>query len=208
MLGAQDHRFSLPPLTVKYPPLSKVYKVFSSFSFLNQPPHGVELAGYLTRIRNQSLIPRTDRTTPRSYKMRSTVLLIVTGIVASALAAPLDIVAVNSTAHDFTTRDVETCGKITYYNPSVGTGSCGWDTPDSDYSVALHDVPWGSAECGEIISIRHEGTGNIVTAPVRDSCPVCVRTTGQDRPVADVSPSLFNALGGGDGTFQGCWWYV
>lgn len=95
------------------------------------------------------------------------------------------------------------CGKMTLYN--TGLGSCGTVNNDGEFVVALADVHQSAAMCGHQVMLTHMITGQSLTATVVDTCPVCVSVSGEGNVVADLSPALFSALGGGDGVFQGCW---
>ncbi|KAF2093994.1 hypothetical protein NA57DRAFT_80997 [Rhizodiscina lignyota] len=102
-------------------------------------------------------------------------------------------------------RDAPVCGKMTYYN--TGLGSCGITNNDGENLVALADIHQ-SEKCGKNIRITHSDTGTSIDAPVQDTCPVCTYASGEENVVADLSPALFNALGGGDGHFQGCFYFL
>lgn len=88
-------------------------------------------------------------------------------------------------------------GSLTYYNPSVGYGACGWWNSDSDYVVALNkdqfdpNTPGGNPNhntlCGS--RLRVQSNGRSVDVTIVDRCPSC--NWGD----LDLSPAAFQALG-------------
>jgi expansin (peptidoglycan-binding protein) len=67
---------------------------------------------------------------------------------------------------------------MTYYDPSVGIGSCGWVDGKYNMVVAINhgDManganPNANPHCGQFIHIY--GVNGIVKAKVVDTCPVC-----------------------------------
>jgi hypothetical protein len=82
-------------------------------------------------------------------------------------------------------------GKMTYYNPSVGTGACGWNNADSELVVAISGNLWTASNpnndplCGQQIGITYGS--KTVYAEVVDKCP----STECDSTHIDVSPAVF-----------------
>lgn len=97
-------------------------------------------------------------------------------------------------------------GDITYYDVSVGTGSCGWQGSNSDNLVAIaSDVmqngpnPNDNPKCGQTINIYYNG--NTHTGTVYDTCPTC------DGGSIDLTQELFNQVApDGDGRVHGVSW--
>ncbi|RKP39088.1 RlpA-like double-psi beta-barrel-protein domain-containing protein-containing protein, partial [Dimargaris cristalligena] len=88
-------------------------------------------------------------------------------------------------------------GDGTYYSPSVGTGSCGWDNSDSEKVVALNAPQFGnpanpnaSPYCGKKVKIT--GPNGSTEAKIVDKCPVC--KSGD----LDMSPAAFDEVGDQD----------
>ncbi|KAJ3107035.1 hypothetical protein HDU97_005004 [Phlyctochytrium planicorne] len=81
-------------------------------------------------------------------------------------------------------------GRVTYYNPSVGLGSCGYQNQDSELVVAINIVQFNKGMCLNKICMTFNGVS--VEASVVDMCPGC--------PFAgvDVSPGVFNRLANPD----------
>jgi hypothetical protein len=97
-------------------------------------------------------------------------------------------------------------GDITYYDVSVGTGSCGTTASNSDLVVALSHLdmnnganPNNNPLCGTMINIYYNG--GVHSARVFDTCPVCAAGS------LDLTEALFNAVApGGDGRVHGVSW--
>ncbi|KAF7728403.1 hypothetical protein EC973_006211 [Apophysomyces ossiformis] len=84
-------------------------------------------------------------------------------------------------------------GDGTFYNPSVGKGSCGWLNSDSQMVAALNAPQMGNgpnpnnnSKCGR--SIRVTGPKGSVTVKIVDTCPPC--HSGD----VDLSPAAFNKI--------------
>ena len=88
--------------------------------------------------------------------------------------------------------------------PDTGFGSCGWNSKDSEYVVAVNSAQFnGGSHCGKHIGIYNKKTGNMADATIVDECPTC------ERGSIDLSRSLFGYLNNGDmdaGTFPVIWW--
>ncbi|KAK0101794.1 hypothetical protein ONS95_006944 [Cadophora gregata] len=81
-------------------------------------------------------------------------------------------------------------GVATYYTQQGVAGSCGVYHSDTDHIVALGPA-WGhNNNCGRTVTIRHKGTGRVLTAVVADTCPSCPQTK------LDVSTSVYEYLNG------------
>jgi hypothetical protein len=100
-----------------------------------------------------------------------------------------------------------TSGRMTYYDPSVGFGSCGKVYQTTDHIVAMSTSLWTAANpnndpmCNKSIKITHGGKS--VIAKVTDKCYSCGASA------IDVSPSVFEAFGTlGTGVIQVDWTYV
>lgn len=100
-------------------------------------------------------------------------------------------------------------GKMTYYNPSVGTGACGWNNADTDYVLAISGDLWTASNpnndplCGQQVAITYGGT--TVYAEVVDKCP----STECDSTHIDVSPAVFTEFAAESvGTLQVTWDWV
>ncbi|KAM7203188.1 RlpA-like double-psi beta-barrel-containing domain containing protein [Naviculisporaceae sp. PSN 640] len=101
-------------------------------------------------------------------------------------------------------------GDLTYYNPSVGYGACGWLNGDHEHVVALNKVqfdpytpngnPNRNTLCGRKLRVRSNGREVVVA--IVDRCPSC------NYGDLDLSPSAFQALGynpAQSGRFRGDW---
>ncbi|KAF8606844.1 hypothetical protein BDV93DRAFT_520466 [Ceratobasidium sp. AG-I] len=77
-------------------------------------------------------------------------------------------------------------GKATWYNPSVGTGACGWKNKDSEKVVALGPSKY-KGKCGKYVTVKSGKKS--VRAKVVDLCPSCGGSA------LDMSPAAFKALG-------------
>lgn len=95
-------------------------------------------------------------------------------------------------------------GDITYYDPGVGFGACGWRNSKDEPVVAL---PFGfmgaqsngNSLCGKMISIEHDG--KVSTAKVVDKCMGC---TGFS---IDLSNAVFSQLSSlSVGRTSARWW--
>lgn len=101
--------------------------------------------------------------------------------------------------HQRARRDTSSCGSSTYYNPSVGTGACGWENADSEFVVAL-PYDYFNNSCGQSITIT--AAGRSVTAKIVDLCPSC------EEGHVDMSPALFEQFAGlPQGRVDTCWSY-
>ncbi|CAB4378124.1 unnamed protein product [Rhizophagus irregularis] len=99
-------------------------------------------------------------------------------------------------------------GDGTFYNPSVGTGSCGWQNDDNEFVAALNAPQYGkfsdpadSPICGKCIKIT--GPKGSVKVKLVDKCPVCKRGD------IDMSPAAFKKIAELDEgrvpiTWEGC----
>ncbi|GET03724.1 riboflavin aldehydeforming enzyme, putative [Rhizophagus clarus] len=84
-------------------------------------------------------------------------------------------------------------GDGTFYNPSVGIGSCGWQNDDSEFVAALNAPQYGefsdpadSPICGKCIKIT--GPNGSVKVKLVDKCPKCKRGD------IDMSPAAFKKI--------------
>lgn len=99
-------------------------------------------------------------------------------------------------------------GDMTYYSPSVGTGSCGWVAGDNEDVVALSNEilqnganPNANPKCGSMIGIWNPQTKKHYTAKIVDRCAGCKKFD------IDVSPALFKKVApNGDGRVKGINW--
>ncbi|KAI8335823.1 RlpA-like double-psi beta-barrel-protein domain-containing protein-containing protein, partial [Chlamydoabsidia padenii] len=76
-------------------------------------------------------------------------------------------------------------GTATYYN--VGMGSCGEESSDDEFVVALSPAIMNHDLCGETIQV--ETDDGSVSARVVDTCPAC------DADSIDLSPAAFDEIG-------------
>lgn len=98
-------------------------------------------------------------------------------------------------------------GDMTYYDPSVGMGSCGFNNGKDEHVVAINhgDManganPNANPHCGKYINIYDE-SGNTVQAKVVDTCPVC------ESGAIDVTESVFKLVRpNGDGRVHDVKW--
>ncbi|CAE6448359.1 hypothetical protein ACGC1H_005527 [Rhizoctonia solani] len=90
-------------------------------------------------------------------------------------------------------------GKGTWYNPSVGTGACGWRNKDSEFVVALGPSKFKKVKkCGQSITVKSGGKS--VQVKVVDLCPSCGGGS------LDLSPAAFKKLAPlGKGVIQVTW---
>jgi len=99
-------------------------------------------------------------------------------------------------------------GDITYYDVSVGLGSCGWQGSNSQNLVALaSDVmqngpnPNNNPLCGQTISIYYQG--NVHQATIYDTCPTCAGGS------IDLTEQLFLQVApDGNGRVSGVSWSI
>lgn len=97
-------------------------------------------------------------------------------------------------------------GDMTYYDASVGVGSCGTNATNSDHVVALSYVdmqngpnPNANPLCGREINIQYGGLTR--HARIWDTCPTC------DSGGLDLPKPLFDAIApNGDGRVHGVTW--
>ncbi|KAG8745858.1 hypothetical protein FRC10_006885 [Ceratobasidium sp. 414] len=88
-------------------------------------------------------------------------------------------------------------GQATYYNPSVGTGACGWRNKDSEMVVALSKSHY-KGSCGKYVTVTFGGKS--VKCKVVDLCPGCGANA------LDMSPAAFKKLAPlSKGVFQASW---
>ena len=109
-------------------------------------------------------------------------------------------------------------GDMTHYDLTAA-GSCGYKDwasqsiwTNTDFAVALPKQIMGSAGnngveatnplCNRQIHITHPTSGKSQVATVVDTCGGCLADFD-----VDMSPALFEALGGGDGRVHGMTWY-
>ncbi|KAE9972547.1 hypothetical protein EG328_004914 [Venturia inaequalis] len=128
---------------------------------------------------------------------------ILAGFAAIGIAAPVD------TAGDIQARaaNAQFAGDMTYYDPSVGTGSCGYNNGKDELVVAINhgDMANGAnpntnPHCGNYINIYDEA-GKSVQAKIVDTCPVC------DPGAIDVSETVFKLVRpNGDGRVHNVQW--
>ncbi|KAI6248080.1 hypothetical protein HI914_03453 [Erysiphe necator] len=95
-------------------------------------------------------------------------------------------------------------GDITYYDPGVGSGACGWKNTKDEPVVALPHAFMGEKSngnpyCGKTITIVHNGKTS--TARVVDKCMGC---TGFSIDLSDSVFSQFEALSVGRTSAK--WW--
>lgn len=99
-------------------------------------------------------------------------------------------------------------GDMTYYSPSVGLGSCGYQSGDNDDVVALsHEMmgrsanPNANPRCGTKIGIWNPYTKKHHQATIVDTCGACKKFD------IDVSEGLFKRIApNGDGRVKGMNW--
>ncbi|KAL7411013.1 RlpA-like double-psi beta-barrel-protein domain-containing protein-containing protein [Mrakia frigida] len=97
--------------------------------------------------------------------------------------------------------------RFTYYDTSVGLGSCGVLHQNSEYTVALNSADmasygssYPSPACGKSIWVTYGG--KTVSATIQDTCPSC--GSGE----LDLSAGLFSALADHSlGVIYGSWGY-
>ncbi|KAL7749425.1 hypothetical protein RI367_005296 [Sorochytrium milnesiophthora] len=84
-------------------------------------------------------------------------------------------------------------GDGTWYNPSVGTGACGWFNADTELVAAMNAPQYGSygnpndsAVCGKCAHVC--GPNGCVTVKIVDRCPPCIQGS------LDLSPAAFASI--------------
>ncbi|CAE7109535.1 unnamed protein product [Rhizoctonia solani] len=116
-------------------------------------------------------------------------------LVALIFAAPTPVALpeteLQALADDLEARNViearANSGKGTWYNPSVGTGACGWRNKDSELVVALGPSKYNKVKkCGQSITVKSGGKS--VKVKVVDLCPSCGGGS------LDLSPAAFKKL--------------
>ncbi|CAE7063762.1 unnamed protein product [Rhizoctonia solani] len=120
-----------------------------------------------------------------------TVLIAGLGFLGSAAAAPVQ----NTTTHELVARgpyDTHN-GWASWYNPSAGTGACGWQNQDYEWVAAVGTQlfqeltpdgnPNHSAACGKTATATYNG--KTITLGIVDRCPGC----GYDD--IDLAPAAF-----------------
>lgn len=100
-------------------------------------------------------------------------------------------------------------GDITWFDTSVGPGSCGWQNSNSDWVVALPvdmmdaqgvSNPNDNPLCGKTITINYNG--QTAQATVVDTCEGCVGES------IDLTEGFFTYFGSdGTGRISGVEWY-
>ncbi|KAG8713915.1 hypothetical protein FRC09_018188 [Ceratobasidium sp. 395] len=127
------------------------------------------------------------------------------GLTVSVAAAPVE------TTSDLAARapyDVHN-GWATWYNPSAGTGSCGWQNQDYEWVAAVGTTlfqemmvdgnPNHSQACGKTANVSWGG--KTIKVGIVDRCGACGYND------IDLSPSAFQQFSGlGTGKLQGVSW--
>ncbi|KAF8754934.1 Non-catalytic module family expn protein [Rhizoctonia solani] len=134
------------------------------------------------------------RTTATMYSRTLTMLTLFSLAIitlASPVPAPLAEAKVQTPAEDLEVRGTiearANSGKGTWYNPSVGTGACGWNNKDSELVVALGPSKYNKAKkCGQSITVKSGSKS--VKVKVVDLCPSCGGGS------LDLSPAAFKKL--------------
>jgi hypothetical protein len=117
----------------------------------------------------------------------------------SPIATPTTVTNSGGSAGDHT-------GDMTYYDVSVGLGSCGKPGSNDQPLVALAEFDMGSYAdpnsnplCGRAINIYYNGVTHKAT--IHDTCPACASGS------IDVTNTLFKSIApSGDGRVQGVSW--
>ncbi|KAG8740561.1 hypothetical protein FRC12_015953 [Ceratobasidium sp. 428] len=123
-------------------------------------------------------------------------------------AAPVEAAASSNLAVRAAPYDVHK-GWATYYNPSVGTGACGWNNRDDEWVAAIGTAtyqammvdgnPNHSQACGKTANFTWNG--KTIKVGIVDRCYAC----GPDD--IDLSPSAFQQFAAlGVGKLQGSSW--
>lgn len=123
---------------------------------------------------------------------------------ATTSAAPA--AATSAASYGSSSGQGQYSGDATYYDVSVGLGSCGWQGSNSQDLVAIaSDVmdnganPNDNPKCGKTITIYYNG--NTHTATVYDTCPTCAGGS------IDLTQELFQKVApDGDGRVHGVSW--
>lgn len=124
--------------------------------------------------------------------------------VQSTTAVPVPTTTSSSTTYSSGTGDHT--GDMTYYDVTVGLGSCGISGLNNQALVALATAdmangvnPNANPKCGKTINIYYNGV--MKTATVFDTCPGCAAGS------IDVTDTLFAAVApSGDGRVHGVSW--
>ncbi|KAF8685441.1 Non-catalytic module family expn protein [Rhizoctonia solani] len=126
---------------------------------------------------------------------RTLTILTLFSLVIITLASPVPVrlaeAKVQTPAGDLEVRGTiearANSGKGTWYNPSVGTGACGWNNKDSELVVALGPSKYNKAKkCGQSITVKSGSKS--VKVKVVDLCPSCGGGS------LDLSPAAFKKL--------------
>ncbi|KAG0172109.1 hypothetical protein DFQ28_011502 [Apophysomyces sp. BC1034] len=111
----------------------------------------------------------------------------------TALIAFASVFAIAANAAPVSLEQRGFSGDGTFYNPSAGTGSCGWENSDSELVAALNAPqmanganPNKNPKCGD--RIRVKGPKGSVTVKIVDTCPPCQSGS------VDLSPAAFNKI--------------
>ncbi|CAE6458388.1 unnamed protein product [Rhizoctonia solani] len=112
-------------------------------------------------------------------------------LLALAVPTPVALPETEIQVEDLGARDViearANSGRGTWYNPSVGTGACGWRNKDSELVVALGPSKYNKVKkCGQSITVKSGGKS--VKVKVVDLCPSCGGGS------LDLSPAAFKKL--------------
>lgn len=92
-------------------------------------------------------------------------------------------------------------GRFTYYNPSVGLGSCGNQNDDNSFTVAMNQAQYKSSMCGQTITITVSGKSTQAT--IQDMCPGCPEGG------LDLAEGLFKFFANTDvGVLEGSWTFA
>ncbi|CAE6481047.1 unnamed protein product [Rhizoctonia solani] len=124
-------------------------------------------------------------------------------LLALAVPTPVALPETEIQVEDLGARDIiearANSGRGTWYNPSVGTGACGWRNKDSELVVALGPSKYNKVKkCGQSITVKSGGKsvksitvksgGKSVKVKVVDLCPSCGGGS------LDLSPAAFKKL--------------
>ncbi|RIA85292.1 expansin module family protein [Glomus cerebriforme] len=148
------------------------------------------------------------------YKKYKIIILIIFILILIALLIIIIVAAVggfnNDNSQDTGKAGINMNGKGdgTFYDPSVGIGSCGWKNDESEFVGALNAPQYGkfsdpadSPICGKCIKIT--GPKGTVKVKLVDKCPECKRGD------IDMSPAAFKKIANLDDgrvpiTWEGC----
>jgi len=134
-------------------------------------------------------------------------IVAISALASSVSAAVVPVLNKQQKMYSFLTRATKRySGDMTYYDPTVGLGSCGKQGTNSERIVALAaDVmangpnPNNNPKCGKTINIYYQGKTR--TGTVFDTCPECVGGS------IDVTQVLFEEVApDGDGRVHGVSW--